>query len=328
MGGRIWSDDEKADIIRVAAGEMTQLEFITNHPGRTFASVAGRASTLKSQLTKGGSSELTKLAELRERSAPRQAAMPDRVVEIPIQVDEPYGIVFLSDLHIGNDGVDYEKMLADAFLINSCNRLGVFLGGDPVDNYVTAKLGHAARESASTPHEQYQAYADYLAELSPSIIAVGSGNHDDWSFLTAGLPMNQILVKDLSVPFVGEQGYIKLTVGDIQYTIYRKHKPGRFGSSAKNPTMCVQNAYDLGLMPFDLGVFEHHHEPCFSTFWRHDKQRYALRAGSYKIRDLHAENGGYYHARAEFPVAVFNPKQREIQLFATIKQGIAHLEAI
>jgi hypothetical protein len=57
-------------------------------------------------------------------------------LDIEIQTDHPFGLVFMSDWHIGSVDTDHEALIRDIDLINSCDQLMAYVGGDPTDNFI------------------------------------------------------------------------------------------------------------------------------------------------------------------------------------------------
>lgn len=247
-------------------------------------------------------------------------------VDLRIQTKQPFGIVFISDMHLGNKGVDVDRLREDIALIQTCDRLRVYMGGDWCDNFVIQALAHVHRDESLVPLEiQFELFKLVMAELAPQLLAVGSGNHDAWTKRMCGLDPALAMLKDIPVLYTGERCFLDLTVGEQLYTIYRKHKPTR--STQFNAGHGIQHAWRYGDRSFDIGVEEHHHTPHIDTFYGHGQKIYAVRTGSYKVRDAHALEGGHVDGGIGTPVLVLFPYKREIVHFETITSAIEFLEA-
>lgn len=251
-------------------------------------------------------------------------AMP--VAAVTVETDRPFGLVFLSDMHLGSKGVDSKRLREDIQLINACDHLQVYLGGDWTDNFVIQGLSNVHRdESLVTIDTQFRLFQSIMRQLLPSLMAVGSGNHDAWTKKVAGLDPRLEALADVPVLYTAEDTYLDITVGEQLYTVYRKHRPTR--SSQYNDGHGVQHMFRFGERPFDVGVMEHHHTPHISTFWAHGQMRWSIRTGSYKIKDSHAREWGYHHGGVGTPVIVFYPHRKTIVPFMTIPEAIEFLEA-
>jgi hypothetical protein len=245
---------------------------------------------------------------------------------ITIETDRPVGIVFMSDFHLGNKGVDTKALREDVELIRSCDRLRVYVGGDGVDNFIIPALNHAHRDaSLVTIDMQFLLFKSIISRLLPNLLAVGTGNHDAWTKRMAGIDSLLYALRDVPVLHTGEEAYLNLTVGQQTYTIFRKHRPA--ASSRVYQGAGVLYQFRFGDRPFDVGVTEHLHVPHISTFFGHGQMRYALCTGTYKVEDDYAKEFGYRHGGVGTPVVVFSPHRRAIIPFMSIPDAIEYLEA-
>lgn len=251
-------------------------------------------------------------------------ALPE--ASVAIETDRPVGIVFMSDFHLGNAGTDTQQLREDIALINTCDRLKVYVGGDGIDNFVIPALANAHRDgSVVTLEMQYLLFKSVIKQLLPNLLAIGTGNHDAWTKKLAGIEAMLYALRDVPVLHTKEDTYLNLTVGQQSYTIFRKHRPPR--SSQLNEGHGIQHQFRFGERPFDVGVMEHHHVPHISTFFGHGEMRWAIRTGSYKIKDAFAREFGFYNSRPGTPVIVLFPYRKTIVPFMNIADAIDFLEA-
>lgn len=247
--------------------------------------------------------------------------------DIAIETDYPVGIVFMSDFHLGGDGVDTQRLREDVELIRSCDRLRVFVGGDGIDNFIVPALSHVQRDTALvSPEMQMLLFRSIIEKLLPQLLAVGTGNHDLWTQKMAGIDANLYALRGLPVLHTKEDTYLNMTVGSQRYVIWRKHRPPS-GVSKNNPTGGIQNAFRNGERPFDIGVTEHFHTPHVSSFSGHGMVRWAITTGSYKVRDEHARMYGHTDSRVGTPVIVLFPHRRTMIPFMSLSDAIDFLEA-
>lgn len=246
-------------------------------------------------------------------------------INIGIETDKPFGIVFMSDWHIGGLGTDHEALMRDIELINSCPNLAAYVGGDPVDNFIPEKLAHVARDSQIvSPSFQWKMFRHAINELHPSLLAVGRGNHDGWTQRNAGIEGIEQALRGIPVLHTAEDTYIDLTVGEQTYVIYRKHRP--LGSSRIHKTAGVKRSYDFGKRLFDVGVTEHHHEAALNIEKRHNQYRLFITTGSYKVDDLHSREWGFVNGGIGTPTVIFYPHRKKIVPYMSIEDAIEHLE--
>lgn len=246
-------------------------------------------------------------------------------VTIDINTDRPFGIVFMSDWHIGSLGTDHEALMKDIDLINSCANLMAYVGGDPTDNFVADKLVHVARDTqVVTPMTQWRMFRHAIERLKPSLLAVGRGNHDAWTYREAGIDGVESALQGIPILHTAEDTYIDLKVGETVYTIYRKHRP--IGSSRTNRAAGAKRMYDLGKKTFDVGVTEHHHEASINCEQRHGEYRWFITTGSYKVSDNHAREWGFHHGGIGTPVVIFYPYRKKMVGYLSLEDAIEHLQ--
>jgi hypothetical protein len=244
---------------------------------------------------------------------------------IEIDTDRPFGVVFMSDLHIGGLGTDHEAIMRDVEIINSCDQLVAYVGGDPTDNFITDKLAHAARETqAVKPGYQWEMFRHMILELRPSLLAVGRGNHDAWTSRQAGIDGVTAALEGIPILHTAEDTYVDLRVGEQEYVIYRKHRP--IGNSRTHRAAGAKASYNYGVRLFDVGVTEHHHEASLTCEKRHDQYRWFITTGSYKVNDPHAREWGYYNGGIGTPVVIFYPYRRKMIAYMSIEDAVEHLE--
>lgn len=246
-------------------------------------------------------------------------------VQIQIDTDRPFGVVFMSDFHLGSKGVDHRSLREDIDLIATCPTLKIYLGGDGIDNFVLQGLANVHRDTSLVPLGlQFTLFRSLVRRMQPNLLAVGTGNHDRWTDKVAGIDAYLHALANIPVLHTGEDSYLTLMVGSQEYVIYRKHRPTR--SSQYNDGHGVQHMFRFGTKAFDAGVMEHHHTPHISSFWAHGEMRWAIRTGSYKIRDSHAREWGFHHGGIGTPVLVFHPHRKEIIPFMSLTGAIEFLE--
>jgi len=133
-------------------------------------------------------------------------------------------IVPIGDIHYGNpEFTEKSEELLDGYL-------RYILENDGVYTILMGDLIESANERSSfslkiTPQEQYEWIYNKLKPLAEKkkIIAILSGNHEQWIYRDKGFDIVRTLALSLKVPYIGEAGYIGVKVGKQLYTIYAIH---------------------------------------------------------------------------------------------------------
>lgn len=255
----------------------------------------------------------------------RAAELVQPAITVSVTADRPIGICFMSDFHLGNTGTDHRALLDDIDLITSCPYLTVFVGGDGVDNMVIGKLAREQRDHGSVgPDLQYLALADVFNRLLPNLIAVGTGNHDNWTKQLAGIDGLSRALADKPIVNIGERATITLELGEQRYVICRKHRP--LYNSMYNPGHAIQQMWRHGGLNFDVGVAEHQHTPWIGEFLGHGEVKWAIRTGSYKVKDSFASEYTPDTGSTGTPIVVFHPFRKHMLAFSSIADAIEYLE--
>jgi hypothetical protein len=96
-----------------------------------------------------------------------------------------------------------------------------------------------------------------------------------------------------------------------------------------DPAHAIVKMYAFGNVPFDTGVLEHRQVGVVKTFWRRGKERYAIRTGSYKIRDGYARERGFANVEPRVPMVILMPgPERRVLVFPDIRDGVEVLRAL
>ena len=144
-------------------------------------------------------------------------------------------IVPIGDIHYGNpEFTEKSEELLDGYL-------KYILENDGVYTILMGDLIESANERSTfslkiTPQEQYEWIHRKLKPLAENgkIIAILSGNHEQWIYRDKGFDVVKTLALALDVPYIGEAGYIGVRVGKQFYTIYAIHpKSGAVKKSSK-----------------------------------------------------------------------------------------------
>jgi hypothetical protein len=305
-------------------------EFHQKHPNRTR-----KAWLSKRQIRRGGPARSPVSGEEAEKAKKIWALMtemqalvtPDVPDEINVSIPETcISLSFLSDAHIGGVGVDYQQLLRDVDIIANTPGSFVYLGGDMVDSFILAKMISASREQLVQVDVQWKLFEDIIRRLDGKVVAVGAGNHDAWTYVTAGIDKVGEICSKWGTIYTGHGGLLNLTVGNQLYKIFRHHR-FRF-SSYLHPAHAVIRMWEIGKTDFQIGVIEHHHSPHIEQFFRHGEHKIAVRCGSYKVTDPYAKEHGFYGVLSLVPTVVLDGRSRKMTPFLDLNDAIAFLGTI
>lgn len=239
----------------------------------------------------------------------------------------PIGIVNISDQHFGNIGTDYKKAKEDAKLIGKTEGLYAIDGGDSADNHINTKIMPAIINSKVPPIDQISLLKVYYKWLNNKLIAKISGNHEFWTKKYAGIDFYDVLKPDVIVPssYSRHEAKVTIFVGDIEYRIMIRHK-FRYNSSF-NLTHTVKRMWEHSDWDFDIGVVCHGHVPSIEPFYRHGKEIWAIRPGSYMVKDEYAMEMGYYGTQISCPTCILYPDRKTINVIKDLRPAILLLQA-
>ena len=280
-------------------------------PHRPFTITAGPAPRIPPEVTWAQAEKVT--------SADVERHLTERLVSIAVEDDRPIGISVTSDHHIRLSGpVMLKQMREDAELAARTDGLYSILGGDGPDNHIKHRAAMVG--GGSKPSEEWRLYDQYLRFFGPDkILAMISGNHDDWTRDFAGVDMVAQLAERNAVHYAPDDILLTLDLNGISYRIKVRHQY-RYNSSF-NLTHAVKRLWEMGEDPFDIGVICHHHEAAIEPFTKHGRQIWAARPGSYQVNSSHGRRYGFNNSRPTCPTFILFPDRKEVLGFPDIWQG-------
>ncbi len=108
--------------------------------------------------------------------------------------DEPVAIAFLSDLHIGSAGTDYQAIKADAELIRDTPGMYAGFHGDGMDNFIIGKLQALQRGAAVGFDAERILFESWIDLVAPKLLWWVEGNHDLWTEKLVGVNPNRAYI--------------------------------------------------------------------------------------------------------------------------------------
>jgi hypothetical protein len=253
----------------------------------------------------------------------KQASRAAQVIELP---NEPIGIAWVSDLHLGNGHTNYKAIRDDTKLIASTDGMYAIFHGDATDNWIVGKLQALQRGQAVSKKMEDKLFVDWVHTIKHKLLAWCSGNHDEWTTKLAGWEPAKEILKDLNVLYDPYQIHFTLKHGNTNRSVLVRHKWK--GGSIYNPTHSIETGWERGDIPFDIGVGGHTHIGTYCRpFHKHGKRRYAILTGTYKTHDVFGEEIGFPKPKdVGCGLMVILPNQENIMFFENLAQGALFLK--
>lgn len=194
---------------------------------------------------------------------------------------EPFAIAFLSDLHIGSKGTDYDAIKSDAETVAKTEGMYAVFHGDGIDNWIVPKLSGLQRGQLIPFDAEMALFRAWLTTLGSKLMVVVAGNHDNWTKKMAGVDFLKPLTPPTAVYHPYQQTF-DVDWGDGSLRICVRHKWR--GTSIHNPTHGIERASkDIDA---DIYVGGHTHiGTLFRNFTVRGRDRVAILTGTYKVQD-------------------------------------------
>ena len=234
---------------------------------------------------------------------------------VKIKTDRPVIIQFLSDLHLGSYGVNYDAFKALTDYILSTPNLYVMLLGDEVDffhkNFPSAE---AIFSQVMSPEEQVMFFESWLEEIKDKGLCITWGNHSEAWAEKIGFGIS--FLKDIKAkiaPYFNGIGKARIFVNDIEYIFVLSHFFKGF--SMYNPLHGVFNAARM-VTDGDIFAQGHIHEPAIGKIYIRGKQTTGLRCGSIKVDDNYGRRYFTPHTlKVDYPSVVLNHEYKDANPF-------------
>lgn len=237
----------------------------------------------------------------------------------------PVGVVFMTDIHYGSTGVDYDLLNEHIKIIKETPNLFVVMGGDLVDAFAATKHPTGMMGDSIPPDEQTEAMMAMISDLDwrGKLGAVQTGNHDNRADV-AGYRYERFL-RELYCPVFSGAGEIHAMVGDgaERYTIYWSHT--HWGKSKLNITNAAKRALQFSSDRADIALLGHTHQASAEHFDIAGKQKLAIVGGTYKQHDAWATKWGYSNPGKPGYTLILWPDEHRIEVMRDPKMARSFL---
>lgn len=262
-------------------------------------------------------------ADLWERWEGRNAKTIERVTKrhkfiADIAGNRPVAVAFASDQHISQGPIDLQRMREDAELIRDTKDLYVVLGGDGVDNHI--KIRSAMIASEGPAGDQWLLYNHYLGILREKVIAVVSGNHDDWTKQACGVDQVRALALANKLCYAPSEAQVELRIGSQAYGLGVRHRYRM--NSTYNQGHAPKQWMRMSGQLFDIAAVCHHHEASVESFRWAGHRRWVCRPGSYQITSSYTKDFGWDDAVPTCPTFIVFPETHRVIGFDDLRDAV------
>lgn len=268
------------------------------------------------------------IAHLAKRSrAHRERFSAEKNRRIKIDTSEPLAIVWLTDVHLGDNGCDYDTLLKHCELVaETPHAFGVFMG-DASNNWPTdGRLARQWAEQETSKHQERQLVEWFLHESGVPWLFWALGNHDLWGDGETILrQMNADLVPMASW---GAKVTLEFTNGrECRMDLAHDHK----GNSQWNALHAETKTAQMGWAA-DFVFSGHRHNAAlhFEEFAARQQATWLMRAAGYKSADSYAfVNGFPEQVEGRAGVTIIDPKTSRmnpiVHASLSVEEGLDYL---
>lgn len=214
-------------------------------------------------------------------------------------------LVCIGDLHIGGDGVDYPRLLADCDLIARTPGMYVVLTGDLVDNFVKPKLLGLRMGTRLTIPDEVEMLRKVLAKIADKIVAAVAGNHELWTGQLVGIDYLREVLNQINPQMLYDSydcRFLARIPSGREWAVRVRHRWA--GGSIYNPTHGIERTRLMDGW-FDVGIGAHTHVGGLArSFPAEGKTCLAALCGTYKTLDVYARQLGARPTTEDAAVAV------------------------
>lgn len=237
------------------------------------------------------------VAHLAARSRKHRARFEaEKNRRIAIDTAEPFAIVWFADVHLGDNGTDYDLLQAHCGLVSrSPHTFGVFMG-DASNNWpTTGKLGRLWAEQEATRSQERQLVDWFIHESGVPWLFWVTGNHDAWND-------GEAILKTINAELVpmaswGARVTLEFANGrECRLDLAHDHK----GHSMWNVLHAETKAAQMGWQA-DFVFSGHRHNAAlhYEEFAARGHAAWLMRAAGYKKADDYAFTSGFPEQSSE-----------------------------
>lgn len=251
---------------------------------------------------------LKPMVELQNLST--RASFSSYTTQVDLDTDKPICLIFLSDLHIGSRGTDYELFVKITKEVIEIENLYVILGGDEVDFAIKLRSVAEVHGNTLTPEQQLSFLSSWVHDIKHKVLGACAGNHDAHrTDAQAGINPFGRIFKPIA-PYSPGIFHMDLKIGEIVYKIAMSHY---FKGRSMYNRLHSQKRYSREEAPeADIIMAGHTHQPAFAFDVDGGKEKVYINSGSIQTNSSYAKR---FHSLQTFPIypcVVLFPDRKEI----------------
>ncbi len=279
----------------------------------------------KSDLSKN----LADIKEISQRERRERRWKDEVVVRVKNYPLNWFFLMPLSDLHIGNHRVDYDKMQEYFDYLKNYPVYTVLLG-DLGDFFIPSRHPSGMFEDVSVM-KQVEAVQSLFEEYQDKILSiVNDPSHSDWIYQTSGVDIYEVLSRSYNIPLLESGGSFVLDFGNgVQYKMALFHKIAKFNSSL-NPTHAGKRVIERHKKGIDFVVSGHRHRGSFEiTPLFFGEKKAVIQTGTFKTDDTWGRKQGFVGAPdIFFPTILFRTDKKGFEIIEDIENSKDMIEAL
>lgn len=239
----------------------------------------------------------------------------------------PVMILYMTDVHYGSIGVDYELLQRHIQIVEETPNTYLIMGGDGIDNFGVKHAHAGIMGDAIPPQLQAQSFMDKLAQLDrhSKLGAVCFGNHEDWSGLS-GYDYYQTWMRDLQAPIFSRGGVLHLMHTGQEYRVGITHK--FWGTSKINITNAPKRALEFGYPEAEVMLVGDDHQSSAEHFDRGGKRMLVIDGGTYKTKDPTGKKWGLGPAGGPGYSLFFWPDRHKFEVYHDTENAKQTMDAL
>lgn len=243
-----------------------------------------------------------------------------------VNTDGWVGLVVGGDWHFEHYRTNTEEIVKDLTAIGKEPNLYFGFNGDMGD-FIDLRFMELENETINFPLRDRIKVIEYLVSLTPNMLFMVMGCHDNWVRTRARRDMIEDLQSKILGYYLGFGGTVNFKVGNIVYRIAAHHKYGfEAGTNHFNPCYTYLNKMDA--TP-DVLCFAHRHDivGISYVYWQ-GQPRVFMRSGSHQYKTEYAWKEGFKGAVARYPMVILSSQQKIMLPVVDFKTGLPILRAL
>lgn len=271
--------------------------------------------------------EMSRYKSLKSEKQDFELWQKDLEVKVDTKGVGHFAVCFLTDIHLGAQGTDYDSLNKYRSAIIE-NPIYTVLLGDLADFFNPKILAHAMMGDVENPDEQMESVSAFLGGgFAEKTLGAVNGNHEQFATNSAGIDPMRWINKNFNIPLLQAGSVLTLKVDDEEYRIGMWHKLARYNSSL-NMTHAGKQAMRMSTDNLDMVVSGDKHMGAMEEFVHKDRVGYVTQLGTFKTSDPWGrEMGMTPPPQVFFPVFFFDGSKHEITPVRDLDTGVGIFQA-